>query len=293
MKIAYLGMGNMGWRMAANLHKAGHEVSVWARPSGSSWKNAEMLAGRGLKACTTIEEAVKGADVVASCVTNDAAVMEIYEKVLPVIRAGAVAMDHSTIGPHTCEALKAKLLEKGCAFLDAPISGGESGAEAGTLTLMVGGDKAAFEACKPYFDAVSSYAVHMGETGTGAITKLLANQMSGINHVVVCEAVNEANRAGIDLNSFYTVVTHAWGRSHAFERIVPENLMDNTFYPSYAPCEMINKDLHHALELAEELGVEPKFARMATEYYQRSCDAGRNKWDQASVILLMEEDSKG
>ena len=201
-------------------------------------------------------------------------------------------MDHSTIGPHTCQELKEQLAAKSCPFLDVPISGGESGAEAGTLTLMAGGDKDAFEQCRAYFDAVSSYAVYMGATGTGSMTKLLANQMSGINHVVVCEAVNEAKRIGIDLDSFYTVVTHAWGRSHAFERIVPERLMDYNFYPSYAPCEMINKDRHHALELADELGIDAKFARMASEYYQRSCDIGHNKWDQASVILLMEEDNK-
>ncbi len=291
MKVAYLGMGNMGWRMAANLYKAGFETSVWARPEGNSWKNVEMLMERGLKGCRTIAEAIEGAEIIATCVTNDAAVNEVCGEILKTVKPGTVIMDHSTIGPHTAESLRDEFAEKGCDFLDVPISGGETGAEAGTLTLMAGGDKKAFDKCKGYFDAVSSYAVYMGATGTGCMTKLLANQMSGINHVVVCEAVNEAKRIGIDIESFYTVVTHAWGRSHAFERIVLERLKDNTFYPSYAPCEMINKDLHHAVELADELGIDAKFAKMASEYYQRSCDIGHNKWDQASVILLMEQDN--
>lgn len=292
MVIAYLGMGNMGRRMSYNLHKAGHDVRVWARPEGSSWKYVEELAEKGLTGCRTIAEAISGAQIVAICVTNDAAVTEVCGEVLDGCGPDTIVMDHSTISPHTAQTLAKSFTEKNCYFLDAPISGGESGADAGTLTLMFGGDKDAFDRCKEYTDAVSSYAVYMGESGCGSITKLLNNQLSGINHVAVCEAINEANRVGIDLEALYCVINHSWGRSFAFERIVLERLKDRTFYPTYAPCEMINKDMHHALELAEELGVDAKFAKMASEYFQRSCDEGHHKWDQASVILCMEQDSK-
>ena len=292
MKIAYLGMGSMGVRMAANLSKAGNDVSVWARPEGRSWSNVEKLMEQGLRGCRTISDAILGAEIVGMCVTNDEAVMEVCRQVLETVQPGTIILDHSTISPHTANELQKLFEAQGCFFLDAPISGGESGAEAGTLTLMIGGDKAAFEKCRQYFEAVSSYAVYMGESGSGSVTKLLNNQISGINHVVVCEAVNMAKRYGIDLESLYTVVNHSWGRSFAFERIVLERLKDDTFYPTYAPCEMINKDMKHALELADELGVKAEFAHMASGYFQRSCDEGHNKWDQASVILCMEADSR-
>lgn len=293
MKVAYLGMGNMGVRMAPNLKKAGFDVAVWARPEGSSWKNVEMLMEQGLTGCKTIEDAVKDAKIAGMCVTNDQAVVDVATKALAAMQPGAILMDHSTISPHTANMLADLFEKKGCKFLDAPISGGESGAEAGTLTLMIGGDKAAYDACAGYLDAVSKYAVYMGKSGSGSITKLLNNQISGINHVVVCEAVNMAKRAGIDLESLYTVVNNSWGRSFAFERIVLERLKDDTYYPTYAPCEMINKDMHHALELADELGVKAEFAHMACEFFQRSVDEGHAKWDQASVILCMEADSRG
>jgi len=292
MKIAYLGMGNMGVRMAPNLYKAGFDVSVWARRNGSSWGNVEKLMKEGLTGCSEIEDAVKGAEIVATCVTNDAAVVEVIEKSIPYLTPGTIVMDHSTISPSTAMDLANRLSEKGCSFLDAPISGGESGAEQGTLTIMVGGQKDAFDKCKAYFDAVSRYAVYMGDSGRGSITKLLNQHMSGINHCVVCESVLMAKRANIDLESFYTVVNNSWGRSFAFERIVLERLLNDTFYPTYAPSEMINKDMHHVLELAEDLGYDPKFAKIASECFQKNVDAGRGKWDQASVIIGMEEDIK-
>src|SRR5665647_85915 len=284
MKISYLGMGNMGVRMAPNLYKAGFDISIWSRYNGSSWSNVEKLMNEGLTGFREIEETVKGAKIVGMCVSNDDAVIEVIDKVLPYLEAGTIILDHSTISPQNAILLANRLKEKGCYFLDAPISGGESGAEQGTLTIMVGGDKDAFERCKDYLDAVSRYAVYMGKSGSGSVTKLLNQHMSGINHAVVCEAVLLAKRANIDLESFYTVINNSWGRSFAFERIVLERLIGNTFYPSYAPCEMINKDMHHVVELAEDLGYNPKFAKIASAYFQRNVDEGRGKWDQSSII---------
>ena len=288
MKIAYLGIGNMGVRMAPNLHKGGFDVSVWARYQGNSWHNVEKLMQQDIMGCKTIEDAVKGARITGMCVTNDQAVIEVAMTALPYLEPGAIVLDHSTIAPETARDLAEKYNEKGCFFMDCPISGGESGAEAGTLTVMAGGDRKSFELCKDYFDAISSYAVYMGESGCGSITKLLNQHMAGINQAVVREAVIMAKRANIDLESLYTIINNSWGRSFAFERIVIERLLHDSFYPTYAPSEMMNKDLHHVLELAESLNCDAKFARLASDYFQKNVDAGRGKWDHSSVIMCME-----
>lgn len=288
MKVSYLGMGNMGVRMAPNLAKAGFDVSVWARYQGSSWGNVEKLMKQGITGCKTIEEAVNGARIIGMCVTNDVAVVEVATAALSFMQPGTIMLDHSTIAPETATMLARLYEEKGCFFLDSPISGGESGAEAGTLTIMIGGDKAAFDTCEKYLEAVAKHAVYMGTSGCGSITKLLNQHMAGINQAVVCEAVIMAKRAGINLESLYTVVNNSWGRSFAFERIVIERLLNDTFYPTYAPSEMMNKDLHHVLELAESLDYHAKFASLASEYFQKNVDEGRGKWDHASIILGME-----
>ena len=288
MKIAYLGMGNMGVRMAPNLYKAGFGISVWARYQGNSWCNVEKLAQQGIKGCQTIEEAVKGARIIGTCVTNDQAVIEVVTAALPCLEPGTILLDHSTIAPETARHLAEKYKEKDCSFLDCPFSGGESGAEAGTLTVMVGGDRKSFEFCKEYFDAISRYAIYMGESGCGSITKLLNQHMAGINQAVVCEAIIMAKRANIDLESLYTIINNSWGRSFAFERIVIERLLHDDFYPTYAPSEMMNKDLHHVLELAESLSYNAKFAHLASEYFQKNVDEGRGKWDHSSIIKCME-----
>lgn len=288
MKVSYLGMGNMGIRMAPNLAKAGFDVRVWARYQGSSWGNVEKMMQQGITGCKTIEEAVRDARMIGMCVTNDEAVVEVAAAALPFMQPGAIMLDHSTIAPETAMKLAHMYQEKGCFFMDSPISGGESGAEAGTLTIMIGGDKAAFDACETYLKAVAKHAVYMGASGRGSITKLLNQHMAGINQAVVCEAVIMAKRAGIDLESLYTVVNNSWGRSYAFERIVMERLLHDTFLPTYAPSEMMNKDLHHVLELAESLEYDAKFAQLASAYFQKNVDAGRGKWDHSSIIIGME-----
>lgn len=285
-------MGNMGFRMATNLNKAGFDISVWSRYKGSSWSNVEKLIKEGLKGCQEIEEAVKEAKIVGMCVSDDEAVTDVIGKVLPYLENGTILLDHSTISPKTAIILANRLKEIGCYYIDAPISGGEIGAEQASLTIMVGGEKHAFEECKAYLDAISMHAVYMGGSGRGSITKLLNQHLSGINHAVVCEAVSLAKSANIDLEPFYNVINNSWGKSFAFERIIHERLMNYIFYPSYSPSEIINKDMHQLLELAEDLNYDPKFAKIASDYYQRNVDEGRGKWDQASVILCMEEDKK-
>jgi len=288
MKVAYLGMGNMGVRMSPNLHKAGFEVSVWSRRSGSSWPNVEKLIQIGLHGTDDIAEAVRGARFVGMCVTNDAAVLEVVEKAMPHLDPGTILLDHSTIAPETARVIAAKLKTVGVQFLDAPISGGESGAAAGTLTIMIGGERSAFDAAQAYLKPVSRYAVYMGESGTGSITKLINQHLAGINQAVVCEAIIMAKQAHIDLESLYTVVNNSWGRSYAFERIVLERLANNDFLPTYAPSEMMNKDLHHVLELAADLGFDAPYARMTSRYFEENVESGRGKWDHSSIILSME-----
>lgn len=167
--------------MSPNLFKAGFEVSVWSRRNGSSWPNVEKMIEMGLHGTDDIAAAVKDAKFVGMCVTNDLAVLDVIEKAMPFLEPGTIVLDHSTIAPETATKISAMLKEIDVYFLDAPISGGESGAAAGTLTIMIGGEKSAFDAAQEYLKPVSRYAVYMGESGTGLITKLLNQHLAGIN----------------------------------------------------------------------------------------------------------------
>lgn len=290
MNIAYLGMGAMGVRMSANLLKAGHQVRVWNRlGSVNGDKNKALLVQQGAVACDTIEEAVAGCEIIGMCVTDDKAVRAVVETALPALAEGAIVIDHSTISPETTIELYEFLKKNGKYFLDGPISGGEKGAEEGTLTIMVGGDREAFDKTEIYLAAVSNNAVYMGASGRGSITKLVNQHLAGVGQAIVCEAFTMAKKAEIEIEALYKVIMQSWGRSFVFERSVLERLKDSTFYPTYAPSEMMNKDLHHVVELAESLEAPCVFAKTASGFFQANVDAGRGKWDHSSIVLSMLE----
>jgi len=288
MNIAYLAIGAMGVRMSANLLKAGHNLKVWNRPGSKNGDhNIAILIEKGAIACDTIAEAVENCEIIGMCITDDEAVCQVIEAALPKLLNGAILLDHSTILPQTSISLAEKLKKQGVDFLDAPISGGEQGAEEGTLTIMIGGEKDAFLRAAPYFEVVSNNYVYMGESGRGSITKLINQHLAGVGQAVVCEAVMLAKNAKIDIDSLYRVIMKSWGRSFVFERSVIERLKDSTFYPTYAPSEMMNKDLHHVLAIAEDLHSPSLFANLASDIFQKNVDAGRGKWDHSSIILSM------
>lgn len=294
MNIAYLGLGAMGVRMSANLLKAGHNLKVWNRPGSKNGDyNKALLIEKGAIACKTASEAVEDCEIIGMCVTDDEAVCKVIEAALPKLSSGAIVLDHSTILPQTSIFLAEKLKKQGIDFLDSPISGGELGAEDGTLTIMIGGEQEAFFRTASYLEAVSNNYVYMGTSGRGSITKLVNQHLAGVGQAVVCEAVMLAKSAKIDLDSLYRVIMKSWGRSFVFERTVIERLKEGEFYPTYAPSEMMNKDLHHVLKLAEDLHSSSEFAKLASEIYQKNVDAGRGKWDHSSIILSMtNEDTK-
>src|SRR5271168_269353 len=170
MRTAFIGLGVMGYPMAGHLARAGHEVTVFNRTPAKAQRWASEHKGR---AAATIAEAVEGAELVALCVGNDADVRQVVGEALAALADGAVIVDHTTASAKVAQEMAAAAAARGCAFLDAPVSGGQAGAENGQLAIMVGGDAAAVERARPVIGVYAKAVQHMGGPGAGQLTKMV------------------------------------------------------------------------------------------------------------------------
>src|SRR5579872_217259 len=210
MKVAFIGLGVMGYPMARHLARAGHEVAVFNRTRA----RAERWAGEhGGRALATVAEAAEGRELVALCVGRDDDVREVMEALLPALQAGAIVVDHTTASAKLAREMAEAAATRGGSFLDAPVSGGQAGAENGQLAIMVGGDEAAFERARPVIDAYAKAIQHMGGPGAGQLTKMV-NQIC-IAGVVqgLAEAQHFARRAGLDLGLVYEAISKGAAQS--------------------------------------------------------------------------------
>lgn len=287
MKAAFLGTGAMGSGIARNIAAHGFDLHVW----NSHIERAKPLEAAGANVCADIADAVRGAEVIGMCLTADDAVKQVCGKIFPYVESGTVVFDCSTTSPGCSKEMAAKFAEKGAYFIDAPVSGGVSGASSGTLTVMVGGVEEAFEKAKPVLQAFSSYLERMGGVGAGETTKLINQLLTGVNQATVCEAMLIGEKAGLDMKKLYDLLLTAWGYSKMLERSVMEYIVPKKF-ESAACLELMVKDLNLTLQMSEQLGYSAPITEQAAYFYRKAKETGLGKEDHSAIIKIMEAENK-
>lgn len=271
--IAFLGLGNMGAPMGANLVKAGFTVQGFDPVPAAR----AAAADAGVSVCETAAEAVRDAGVVITMLPNGTLVRQCYAEVMPAAAAGALFIDSSTIAVDDARAVHAYAVERGFAQLDAPVSGGVKGAAAGTLAFMVGGETDALETARPVLDAMAGKIIHCGDSGAGQAAKLCNNMLLAVQQIAVGEAFVLADKLGLSSQSLFDVITGATGNCWAVHTNcpvpgpVPTSPANNDFKPGFATA-LMNKDLGLAMAAVASTGASAPLGSHAAQIYARFAD---------------------
>jgi 3-hydroxyisobutyrate dehydrogenase-like beta-hydroxyacid dehydrogenase len=281
MRVAFLGLGIMGQGMAANLVKAGHEVSVWNR-------TPKDIAGA--TTAPTPAEAVKGKEAVWMCVSDTKAVQSVLfgpEGVSQGISSGTVVVDSSTISPSASLLCMEALQEKGCDFLDAPVTGSKVAAEGGSLIFMVGGNPNTIGKVEPLFRAMGKTVIHMGDNGKGLAAKLAQNMNIAFIYEGLCESLTLAKKLGVKPEKMFELISASMIRSGVAEYKQPF-ILNQDFTPNF-PLRLMHKDIHLMLDAGRENDVKLPGLTKIDEIYEEASKAGFDELDYASTIMLLEE----
>ena len=281
MQIGFIGLGNMGGPMAANLAKAGHQVAGF-----------DLVAPmpEGVTKVATAAEAARGADVVITMLPNGAILRAVAAEVIPAMKPGAVLCDCSTVDVDSARAVAADAEAAGLGALDAPVSGGIGGATAGTLTFMVGGSDAAFATVQPLFDIMGQKAVHCGTTGAGQAAKICNNMILGVTMIATCEAFALADKLGLDRQKMFDVVSTSSGYSWTMNAycpapgVGPKSPADNGYKPGFA-SELMLKDLNLSQQAAASADADTPMGQLAAELYKRFVEDEGGKGTDFSAML--------
>lgn len=285
MKLAFIGLGVMGAPMAGHLAAAGHDVTVFnrTRSKADAW-----VAKHGGSAAATPREAAKGAAIVFSCVGNDDDLREVSiaaDGAFHGMARGAIFVDHTTASAAVAVELEAAARERGLAFLDAPVSGGQSGAEQGILTVMAGGDAAAFETARPVISHYARAVTLMGPSGAGQKTKMV-NQICVAGVVQgLAEGLAFAKSAGLDAKRVIGVISKGAATSWQMENR-GETMVDDKFDFGFA-VDLMRKDLRIAMEEARANGSQLPATALIDQFYARLQKQGHGRLDTSSLIKLL------
>ena len=286
-KVAFLGLGVMGFPMAGHLAKAGHEVTVYNRTGARAAEWTEANEGR---AAPTPAVAARGAEMVFACVGADDDLREVVygdDGALAGMAEGAIFIDNTTDSAVVAREVHAAARERGVGFLDAPVSGGQAGAENGVLTVMVGGDEADFARARPVIDAYARNVTHMGPAGNGQLTKMV-NQIC-IAGVVqgLAEALNFAQRAGLDGETVLDVISKGAAQSWQMENR-GSTMLQGEFEFGFA-VDWMRKDLSLCFEEGKKNGALLPMSMLVDQFYAHVQQRGGNRWDTSSLIQLLQK----
>ena len=265
MKIGFIGLGNMGAPMAANLVAAGHEVTGF---------DLAAYDVEGLAKAASAAEAAKGQDAVITMLPNGVILSSVMEEIAPVAEKGACMIDCSTVDVESARAAHDKAASMGLLSVDAPVSGGIGGAAAGTLTFMCGGSADSFAKAKPLFDIMGQKAVHCGDGGAGQSAKICNNMILGITMIGTCEAFALADKLGLDRQAMFDVVSTSSGYSWTMNAycpapgVGPTSPSDNDYKPGFA-AELMLKDLRLSQQAAEAADAATPMGEAATKLYEQ------------------------
>jgi len=282
MRVAFLGLGIMGRPMAANLVKAGHEVTVWNRTSGKDVEGARTAASPA--------DAARGVEVVWMCVSDTKAV----EKVLfgaggveESLADGMTIVDSSTISPSATLRFAERVKTRGVDYVDSPVTGSKIAAEAGSLIFMAGGDEAALARLDPLFKAMGKQVFHMGETSKGQATKLAMNLQIALIYEGFAEALTLATKLGVDIARLMPLVQASMVRSGVVDYKAPF-ILKRDFSPNF-PLRLMLKDIHLALDAAKESRVRLPGLEAVEEVYDLAAEEGHQDLDYSATLTLLEK----
>ena len=290
-RIGFLGLGNMGAPMAANLVKAGHAVSGFDPVAAAR----ERLAAAGGVSVGSIAEAVRDAEVVISMLPEGRHVRSAYLEPAGVLESappGALLIDCSTIDVPTARAVAEAASARGFAMLDAPVSGGVGGATAGTLTFMVGGDPAAFERGRPILEAMGKAVIHAGPSGNGQAAKICNNMMLGIQMISVCEAMALAEKLGLSHQTLFEIASKSSGQCWSLTSYcpvpgpVPSSPANRGYTPGFTVA-MMRKDLKLAQEAAQAVGARTPLGAGAYQLYNLFASQATEGLDFSAIMTMI------
>ncbi len=281
MKVGFIGLGNMGAPMARNLATAGHDVTGF---------DLAAPCPEGVTATDSALAAASGADVVLTMLPNGDILRQVAGEVIPAMQAGAILLDCSTVDVESARAVATQAEAAGLSAVDAPVSGGVGGADAGTLTFMAGGDTAAFETVSPLFDIMGQKAVHCGPSGNGQAAKICNNMILGATMIATCEAFALADKLGLDRQSMFDVVSTSSGYSWSMNAycpapgVGPTSPADNDYKPGFA-ADLMLKDLRLSQQAADAADADTPMGRKARDLYAQFVEAEGGKGMDFSAML--------
>lgn len=280
--VAFLGLGVMGGPMAGHLVRAGHQVRAYNRGSARAAAWAQKY---GAEVFASPVEAAEGAEIVFACVGADKDVREVFDAAAPAMAKGAVFVDHTTASAQLARALAEAASARGLGFVDAPVSGGQAGAEAGRLTIMAGGAAADLAKAEPFMRAFGANITHMGEAGAGQLAKMvnqicIAGVLQGL-----AEGLDFAQRAGLDPEKLIGAISKGAAQSWQMENRW-KTMTQSQFEFGFA-VDWMRKDLGLAMEEARRNGAKLDLARQIDAYYSEVQAMGGGRWDTSSLIARL------
>ena len=286
--VAFLGLGVMGYPMAAHLkNKGGHEVTVYNRTAARA---EQWVAQHGGRLAGTPAEAARGQDFVFACVGNDDDLREVTagpHGAFGAMKKGAIFIDNTTASAEVARELAAKAAEGGFAFLDAPVSGGQAGAENGVLTVMVGGEQAVFDKAEPVIDAYARMVGLMGPTGAGQLTKMI-NQICIAGLVQgLAEGIHFGKKAGLDIEKVVDVISKGAAGSWQMEN--RHKTMNAGKYDFGFAVDWMRKDLGICLAEADRNGASLPVTALVDQFYKDVQAMGGRRWDTSSLLARLEK----
>jgi 3-hydroxyisobutyrate dehydrogenase len=284
--VGFIGVGNMGNPMAGNVLKSGFPLTVFdLNPAAAS-----NLVAAGARKGGSVQDVLEQSEIVMTCLPASPDVEALYLSgggLIERARRDTILIDLSSVLPSTPRKLEPKARERGVHFLEAPVSGGVSGARAATLAVMVGGDAAILERARPVLRAIGPNIFHVGPAGAGNTVKAINNMMACVNSLAMMEGLVLGRKAGLDPNTIYEVVKASSGGSKALERI-QSAIIPRNFAPGFK-VQLMNKDLETFTTIAKELHVPISFANVAQRYQQAALAAGLGDQDTSVAVTIIEK----
>jgi 3-hydroxyisobutyrate dehydrogenase len=286
-KAAFIGLGVMGYPMAGHMAKAGHDVTVYNRTAAKAESWVKEFGG---SMSETPKGAAEGADIVCACVGNDDDLRSVVygeDGILAGMKEGAIFLDHTTASADVAREVGAKAAEQGVQFLDGPVSGGQAGAENGVLTVMVGGEQAAFDAAEPVAQCYAKAVTLLGPVGSGQLCKMvnqicIAGLVQGLS-----EGIAFGLKAGLDVNKVIDVISKGAAQSWQMENRAPTMIKDE-FEFGFA-VDWMRKDLGICLSEANNNGARLPVTALVDQFYAGIQNKGGNRWDTSSLLRLLND----
>ncbi|MEQ1174721.1 NAD(P)-dependent oxidoreductase [Acinetobacter lwoffii] len=278
--VAFIGLGAMGFRMAAHLPKHFDTVYVWNR----SFNKAEQHAAEYGTQAVTLEQAVQ-ADVIFSCLPTSADVEQLLENLS--LKSGSVWVDCTSGVPDSAQKLAVQLAERGVIFLDAPVSGQTIGAENGTLTVMVGGNAQGYEKALPAMQAFGKLIKHVGESGAGFAVKAVNNMLMAVNLCAVAEGFTTLKAHGVNLHEALDCINASSGKSMVTETVLPQRILNRSFPVTFA-LPLLAKDTGIAIDLAREAKLSAPVLSLTQNLIQAASDLSDKNSDFSSAVKMYE-----